>query len=158
MGMNISMRNVLNLSVCQSGLRVGMVRFVGPFCRDFLVPWKDITIVRTKRLFWPVAKLQFGNPKVGTLTLSAHIANKLARAADVAWPERGPFPEEKLGKTAWRYFIQWALLTGFVASFFTLVTRVAAPHGPHAPILVTVLFPAVIFGIAAAVQFFRDRR
>ena len=157
MGMGVSMQNVLRLSVCPSGLRVGMMRLLGPFCRDFLVPWKDITIFRKTRLFWPVAKLQFGNPRVGTLTISSHIANRLAGAAKEVWPERGPFPEEKLHETARRLFIRWALATFLAALFFTLTPRMVSPHGPQAPILVTILFPAVFLGVAAAVQFFRDR-
>src|SRR5262245_17812754 len=58
----VSMRGILTLSVCTSGLRVGMMRFFGPFCRYFFVPWERIAVVRTTTLFSPAAELQFGDP------------------------------------------------------------------------------------------------
>ncbi|MPZ34968.1 MAG: hypothetical protein GEV13_29005 [Rhodospirillales bacterium] len=91
----IPMRDILTLDVCSSGLRVGMMRVLGPFCRDFFVPWESIVVVRKPALFWPVAVLQFGNPVVGTLRVSARVADRLARAAMGRWPEVGPFPENK---------------------------------------------------------------
>jgi hypothetical protein len=38
MGLGVGMRGILTLRVCDSGLRVGMTRIFGPFCRDFFVP------------------------------------------------------------------------------------------------------------------------
>jgi hypothetical protein len=58
----VSMRAVLKLSICPSGLRIGIMRIFGPFCRDFLVPWNEITVTRSDRVFWTVAKLSFGQP------------------------------------------------------------------------------------------------
>jgi hypothetical protein len=81
MGLGVSMRGILALSVCPSGLRVGIMRVFGPFCRDFLVPWEAIRVTRKNVLFWPVAKLQFGYPAIGSLTIPARVANRLARAA-----------------------------------------------------------------------------
>lgn len=75
------MRGILTLDVCPSGFRVGIIRAFGPFCRDFFVPWEDIRVTRKTVLFWPVAKLQFGNPSIGSLTISARVADRLARAA-----------------------------------------------------------------------------
>ena len=91
MGLGVGMNGVLILSVCPTGLRVGMMRVFGPFCRDFFVPWESIAVVRKTILFWPVAKLQFGNPAVGTLSVSAHVADRIARAALGRWPEAGAF-------------------------------------------------------------------
>jgi len=88
------MRSILNLDVCPSGLRVGMMRLFGVFCRDFFVPWDQISVVRNDRLFWREAKLVFGQPANGSLKLQAEVANRLARAAGARWPEVGPFPEE----------------------------------------------------------------
>src|SRR5215813_2094390 len=42
MGPGVNMNRVLTLSVCPSGLRLGMMRIFGLFCRDFLVPWEEI--------------------------------------------------------------------------------------------------------------------
>ena len=111
----MGMSGILTLSVCPSGLRVGMMRVFGPFCRDFFVPWESIAVVRKTVLFWPTAKLQFGNPMVGRLSISAHVANRLARAAMGRWPETGPFPEETRGDTFRRLLAQWAVGTCVVA-------------------------------------------
>jgi hypothetical protein len=102
----ISMRGILILSVCSTGLRVGMMRVFGPFCRDFFVPWENIAVTRKAILIWPVANLQFGNPVIGTLSLSTHTADRIARAANGCWPEEGPFPEEKRGDTLRRLMVQ----------------------------------------------------
>lgn len=95
MGLGVHMNGVLTLSVCPSGLRVGMIRVFGPLCRDFLVPWERLSIIRENRLLGTIAKLQFGNPVTSTLRIRAYTANRLARAAGRRWPEAGPFPEEQ---------------------------------------------------------------
>ena len=92
MGPGINFRGVLRLGVCPSGLRLGMLRLLGPFSRDFLVPWSDISVSRGKTLFWPVARLQFGNPKVGVLVVRARVADGLAQAAGGRWPEAPASP------------------------------------------------------------------
>jgi hypothetical protein len=153
MGLGVAMRGILTLSVCPSGLRVRMMRVFGPFCRDFFVPWESIAVIRKTVLFWPVAKLQFGNPVVGTLRISAHVADRLARAAMGRWPEPGPFPEEKRGDIFRRLLAEWAVVTGFAALFFTLVPLAMAPSGGRPPILLAILFPAIVFGAASIVRF-----
>jgi hypothetical protein len=55
MGLGVGMRGILILSVCPTGLRVGMMRIFGPFCRDFFVPWESIAVVRKTVLFRPGA-------------------------------------------------------------------------------------------------------
>jgi hypothetical protein len=157
MGLGVSMRGILTLSVCSSGLRVGIMRVFGPFCRDFFVPWEAIRITRKNVMFWPVAKLQFGRPAIGSLTIPAHVANMLARAAMGRWPETGLFPEEKDRDTLRRLLTQWALITCAAASFFTLVPLALAPTGGRPPIVVAILFPAIVFGGVTIVRYFRDR-
>src|SRR5262245_47403136 len=85
MGLGVNMNGILILSVCPNGLRVGMMRIFGPFCRSFLVPWESIAIVRKTTLFGAVAKLQFGNPAIGALRIPSRTANRLARAANERW-------------------------------------------------------------------------
>ena len=92
MGLRVRMRGVLTLSVCSSGLRVGIMRLLGPFCRDFFVPWEAISIARKNDWLGSVARLQFGNPGVGSLTIRADVADKLAHAAMGAWPENRAVP------------------------------------------------------------------
>jgi len=84
MGMGVNMRGVLTLSVCPSGLRVGISRFLAPFARDFLVPWDKISATRKRALFMQLIRLQFG--QAGNLTISEDTANKLAAAAGRHWP------------------------------------------------------------------------
>ena len=145
MGLGVSMRGILTLSVCPSGLRVGIMQVFGPFCRYFFVPWEAFSVTRKTVLFWPVAKLQFGSPGVGSLTIPAHVANRLARAALGRWPEAGPFPEEKHHDTLRRLLTQWAAITCVAALFFTLVPLAVAPTGARPPIVVAILFPAIVF-------------
>lgn len=146
MGLGVSMRGLLTLSVCPSGLRVGVMRVFGPFCRDFFVPWQAISIARKNVSLWPVATLRFGSPSIGSLTIPAHVANRLARAAIGRWPEAGPFPEEQHRDTLQRLLTQWALMTCAAALFFTLVPLAVAPPGAGPPIVVAILFPAIFFG------------
>jgi hypothetical protein len=82
-----SMSGILKLSICPTGLRIGIMRIFGPFSRDFVVPWDEITVTRGNRFFWKVAKLSFGRPPKGILTLTAAVADRIARAAGDHWPE-----------------------------------------------------------------------
>lgn len=81
-------RGILRLSVCPSGLRVGVFRLFGAFNRDFFVPWEEIAVERKQTFFsGAVAVLRFGAPPVGTLTIRADVADRLAKAAGDDWPE-----------------------------------------------------------------------
>jgi hypothetical protein len=133
------------------------MRVFGPFCRDFLVPWEDISITRKNFLFWPVAKLQFGSPAIGSLTIGAHVANKLARASMGRWPETGPVPEEGHRDTLRRLLTEWALVTCAAALFFTLVPLAVAPPEGRPPIAVAILFPAIVFGVVTIVKYLREK-
>jgi len=41
-------------------------------------------------------------------------------------------------------------------SFFVIAPRVASPTGASPPIAVAVLFPAIVFGIGALIQYLRE--
>ncbi len=152
----VSMRGVLKLSVCPSGLRIGIMRIFGPFCRDFLVPWNEITVTRSDRVFWKVAKLSFGQPSNGHLRVFADVADRMARVAGKNWPEPGPFPEETVSQSFSRIAKQWAAMTSLAAVFFIVAPRLLAPSAAaRPPIVVAILFPAIVFGIGAMVQYFR---
>lgn len=161
----VSMRGILKLSVCPSGLRIGIMRIFGPFCRDLFVPRNEITVTRADRFFWKVAKLSFGQPSVGKLTVFAvfadvaDVADRMARAAGNRWPEPGSFPEETGGQAVSRIAKQWIFMTSLAAAFFIIAPRLLSPKGATGPpIAVAILFPAVVFGIAAMVQYFREQR
>jgi hypothetical protein len=153
----VSMRGILTLSVCPTGLRVGMMRLFGPFCRDFLVPWESIAVIRKKTLFWPVAELQFGKPVVGRLRIPAQAADKIARAAMGCWPELGPFSEEKPEDRFRSLLVWWAVTTSFAALFFIFAPLVVAPSGTGPPIVMAILFPAIFFGVVSIVRFFAGK-
>jgi len=155
MGTGVNMHGILTLSICPSGLRVGIMRLFGPFSRDFFVPWNSLSVVRTRAFFMAVAKLQFGG--VGVLTIPAFVADRLARAAGRNWPESGPFPVEEQHQTAGRLLTQWAILTSFAAAFFIGATLLSAPRGEHLPVAVAILFPAIVFGAFFLVRYFRER-
>lgn len=157
MGLGVSMGGILTLDVCAFGLRVGILRVFGPFCRDFFVPWEDLRVARSTILFWPIAKLQFGEPAIGSLRIPAHVADRLARAAMPHWPEAGPFPEEKRIGTFRRLLIQWAVVTCAAALFFTLAPLAVSPPRARPPIVVAILFPAIFFGAIAIVKFVWQR-
>jgi hypothetical protein len=86
MGPGVNMRGVLTLSVCPSGLRVGISRFLAPFSHDFLVPWDRMSATRKHALFMQVVQLKFG--QTGNLTISEDLADRLAGAAGGRWPGR----------------------------------------------------------------------
>lgn len=158
MGVAVGMKGILRLAPCPSGLRVGIMRIFGPFCRDFFVPWNEITVTRKTVLFWPTVRLEFGAPAVGSLRISANLADQLARVATGKWPEIGPFPEEVVAKAAVRFLAQWALITCLAAAFFTLVPLAVAPERARPPVLVAVLFPAIFFGLVTLVRFLTRNR
>jgi hypothetical protein len=81
----------------------------------------------------------------------------MARAATGWWPEAGQFPEEKRGDAFRRLLAQWALVTSFAALFFILVPLVVAPSGARPPILVAILFPAIVFGVVSIVRFLAEK-
>ena len=152
----VSMRGILKLSVCPSGLRIGIMRIFGPFCRDFLVPWNEITVTRSNRYFWKVAKLSFGQPSNGNLKVFAEVADRVARAAGNRWPEQGPFPQETRSQSVSRIAKQWVAMTSLAAAFFVIAPRLATPNAAERPpIAVAILFPAIVFGIGAVIQFLR---
>jgi hypothetical protein len=95
---------------------------------------------------------------IGTLTLPSQVADRLARAAGVRWPESGSFPEETDNQALSRVVKQWLAATCFAAAFFCIVPRLIAPKGADGPpIALAVLLPAIVFGIGAMVQFFRRK-
>jgi hypothetical protein len=155
----VSMRGILKLSVCPSGLRIGIMRIFGPFCRDFFVPWSEITITRGDLFFWKVAKLSFGQPPIGKLTVFADVADRMACAAGDHWPEAGDFPEQTPDKALSRIAKQWLLMTALASAFFIVVPWLVSPKWTaKPPIAAAILFPAVVFGIVAAVQYLRRQR
>jgi hypothetical protein len=151
-------RNILNLSVCPSGLRVGIMRIFGPFSRPFFVPWADLRVTRKENWVWRSARFTFGVPPVGRLTLAAELADTLARAAGSRWPEPGSFPVEANGPAAARIFKQWLVSTAFAATFFTVAPRLMNPRDAAPPIEIAILFPAIVFGVVGVFRYLTRTR
>lgn len=77
---SVRMGNALTLSATRSGLRVGVVRLLGPFQKPFFVPWSAITPEDAPALFGSLTRLRLGRPEIGTLTLFTSSWDKLAAA------------------------------------------------------------------------------
>lgn len=156
---SVGMRSVLTLGVCPSGLSVGIMRIFGIFCRDFLVPWSELDVSRSDRFIWKVAKLSLGKPALGNLTIPSEVGDNIARAAGSRWPEADAFPVETSNQSSLRIIKLWAARTGLAAAFFIIVPRLAMPKGePGPPILVSIIFPATVFGVVGLVQYLRRER
>jgi hypothetical protein len=153
----VSMKGILRLETCDSGLRVGIWKMFGPFNRDFFVPWNEISVERKNQFIWKVAKLNLGSGGQD-LTLQNYVADRLARSVPTRWPEEGPFPEQTYQEAAWGVFKLWAVVTIFAALFFTVVPRLMSANGAYPPIMVAIGFPAIFFGIAALINFFSRMR
>ena len=149
----VSFGNILTLSVCRSGLRIGLLRLFGLFARPVFVPWSDIDVERSSRPFiGPVARLRFGGSDIGRLTVESYVADRLARSSEGRWPEEGPFSVEPRSRALAVVVGQWAFISLFAAAFFVGGPALLGGQGP--PILVAVLFPAIFFGVVAAFRYF----
>jgi len=149
MGLGVGMSNILRIEVCSSGLRFGIMRIFGPFCRDFFVPWGDLQIRRGAILFWPRATLSFGGRSFPRLSISGRLADRLARAAQGRWPEGQAPPPETRRKIVTDIVVQWLAMTAFAAAFFTIAPRMMGGSAAGLPLPVAIGFPAAVFGVVA---------
>ena len=148
--------SLLTFGVCPSGLRIRTRRIACVFCRNVFVPWNELRVTRTHRWLGKVARIDFGQPVVGHMTIPARVADDLARAAGNLWPEAGPFPHETPGEAASRIFKEWAVLAAVAAAAWIIVPRLARSEGDSTPpIIVGILLPVVVCGILGLVQFLR---
>jgi hypothetical protein len=153
----VRMSGGLNLSACRSGLRVGIFWLLGPFCRNFFVPWAELTVERKQSTFGAIAVLKFGRPEIGRLLISAYVANSLARSALGLWPEPGPFPEETEEQLVSRLTKLWLFTTISAALFFIVVPRLAHDQHPI-PIAMAILLPALGSGLLILIGYLRKTR
>jgi len=153
MGLGVHMNGVLTLSACPSGLRVGMLRIFGVFCRDFFVPWEEVFVNRTES-FWlmgPQAKLTFGS--TGTLTVLAAVADQLALVVPGRWPEAQLPPPATRKDVFWRFARLWLIFTALASAFFTFASRLGGATGDVPPVAVTILFPAIALALSFLWQY-----
>jgi len=65
----------------------------------------------------------------------------------------------KSKRVLWHYFLQWLVLTSVASAFFIIAPRIAVHgSGNYPPILVAILFPAIVIGLAFAFQYLIRRR
>jgi hypothetical protein len=157
MGQSVSMGGVLNIAVCPSGLRIGIMRLFGPFSRPFFVPWASLRVVRTRGWFGPLADLQFGTREQGHLTIAGHVANRLARAAGEHWPESGPLNTETRITRLRRFARQWLLLTIGGSLFFLAVPDLVWADANPVPVPLAILFPAIAAALGLILQYRSER-
>lgn len=157
MGVGVSMNGILRLSACRSGLRLGLFRLFGPFCRDIYVPWNEISVSRKTSFGREYAELRFGG-RFWRLRVAGHVADRLWRAVPDSWPEEGTPPEpETRQKVFADIFRQWAITTALVSAFLIIVPRLLSPEPARPPVLVMILFPAAVCAIGGAVEYRRRR-
>jgi hypothetical protein len=154
MGLGVNMNRILNISVCRTGLRIGMMRVFGIFCRDFFVPWEEISVNRKDGFFGQNAQLQFGNPSRGRFRIPSYVADQLARASLGRWPERGPFSEETSTQVLVSVARQWIVTTLLATTFFLVAPRMMSPEA-KIPLSVAILFPAIVLGLASVFEYFK---
>lgn len=76
----------LTLDVCATGLRVSVLRMLGPFQRPFFVPWSSIRVSRRRILFRRFYELSFGTPAQGNLLLLERTGQRIAALAPLRLP------------------------------------------------------------------------
>ncbi|MEA3002394.1 MAG: hypothetical protein QOH81_1182 [Sphingomonadales bacterium] len=153
MGFGVHMNNILTLSACPSGLRVGVSRLFGPFQRPFLVPWSEIGVEPVKSFFALRARLHFGCPKIGSLKIDARTWQRLAAASPSA-PSGDAVPVSRMSG-ARALALQWAAASALAGSFFYFASRQHADQ-PAIPAVICFAFPAAAFGVAQMIRFVRN--
>lgn len=149
----LSFNGILVLSVCPSGLRVSVPRIFGPLSEPYFIPWGDIRVYRKIEYFMPAARMEFGEPSKGALSVRAATANRLARVAGKNWPEAGPFPIESTSHILASVILQWVALSVIGAIFLVFVSVVFKPAAPYLPLPFALGAPALVMGFLACWQF-----
>jgi len=156
MGVGVSMSGILSLAACPSGLQIGIWRIFGPFQRPFLVPWNEIRAEPVQRFFQPMAKLSFGKPAVGKLTIDASSWARLSASTEAAGAVSGGVPIVGARAIATGLFLQWVVITALAAIFYYVASRRLA-GGPGVPLPVCIAFPAIVFGLGQLVRYYSER-
>ncbi|GAA0335600.1 hypothetical protein GCM10009087_52560 [Sphingomonas oligophenolica] len=155
MGKRVGMNGVLTLGACPSGLRIGIWRAFGLFQRPFLVPWEDITAEPKTFFFVPMARLGFGHPEIGSLTLDAGTWQSLSAHSPARARRGDAFEPVSRGQVAQGLLLQWAIISGGFTAFFAVAALFETRNAPVPPLIFA--FPVVAVGIAQLVRFARMR-
>ena len=78
-GMNYS--HCLTFDVCDTGLRVTLMKILGPTSKPFFVPWGQLSAHNSEALVIPHHRFDFGRPPVRSAHLFTPTAKKIADAS-----------------------------------------------------------------------------
>jgi hypothetical protein len=158
MGAGVSLNNCLTLSAKRSGLSVKMTRIFALFQRPLLIPWSEITAEPSRMFFTPMVKLTFGSPANGKLKIGARSWAKLVAAvpqggsgAQFHMPDA---PAVSSASMARGMFLEWLVLSAFLAAFFAWVTR--SEPGPGRLPLFLIAFPVAALAVGQLIRFLRQ--
>jgi hypothetical protein len=146
MGKNVNLNNLLTFSAGPLGLRMALPRLFAAGQAPITVPWTDIVVRSETRFMAPVARLSFGTPEVGSMTIDARLWQRLAAispAHRASAPAVPPLP-------AWRLLAGWLWGTVAAGGFFYVTSRIGPGEG--LPPALCFGFPAVMFGIAVLIR------
>jgi hypothetical protein len=158
--MAMGMNGILVFGACRSGLRVAIWRVFGPFSKPFLVPWSEISVRPTQIFFHPYARLGFGRPEAGVLSIQRNAWDRLVRGASQAAGSAvaealPPIPQ---GRLASAYLLQWLALTAFGAAFFFLAPRLLSPSAARPSLILCIALPATVFGVGTLIRYATQQR
>ena len=155
MGKRAGMNGILTLSACPSGLRIGIWRVFGLFQRPFLVPWDEITADPKSFFFVPMARLGFGHPEIGSLTIDAGSWQSLSAHSPEKARRNDRFEPVSRGQVVHGLMLQCAIISGGITAIFA-VASLLEPGKQPVP-LVVFAFPVVGVGIAQLIRYARMR-
>jgi len=147
----VHLNGILKLAVCPSGLRIGIWRIFGPFCKDIFIPWSQLKVFRHNRILWQTAELQLGHPRMGKLKINGYVADRLARHAQGLWPETGSFARKPFGQIFGLIFLQWLAVSLIAAAYFYIVISNITGLN-HSVLKFIIGFPFIAFGISFIVR------
>jgi hypothetical protein len=86
----VNYSSCLRLDICPTGLRVSVLRLLGPFQRSFFVPWNQISVEPGFDLLIRAVRLTFGPRGEGSLTISRGTFDRIAANSPCRRPEAFP--------------------------------------------------------------------
>ncbi len=79
----VNFNNCLTLGVCPTGLRISMMRLLGPFQKPLFIPWAQIEPSRTKVAFFDYVRLNAGRMEESTIAIRQKTFDRIASVAPV---------------------------------------------------------------------------
>jgi hypothetical protein len=159
MGVGVNLNGILTLAAKRSGLSIRIWRIFGPFQKPLLVPWSEISAEPARSFFTQMVKLGLGNPPNGRLKINAATWSKLvAVAGPIAKVPLPPATAVSRKSMALRMFLEWVVITAGAATFFWFAPYFISPPGERVglPIVICILFPAIVFGLGQLIRYARE--